>query len=448
MKFNTTKTTLSTTITLLAIVFSHINVSAASFSQFSPPQNLGASINTADMDQTPVPAPNGLSLYFTSTRAGGQGGNDIWVSLRGIIGAPWGPAQNLGTTLNTSSNDTVTAISPDGLKMFITSNRTGPGTIGGPDIYISTRTDPNNDFGWTTPANLGPILNSAAQDIGAAYFVDPATGDESLFFWSDRGEAGLGNIYRATWDGEGTFYPPLLVNELNSPAAERGFTISRDGLEAFISSNRLGPATVFAIFVSTRATTSSPWNTPVPIAGLNSGSTSQPALSADGTVIFMSSNRTGTIGNGDLYSAIRVSVNRTSTGDFDGDGRTDLTVFRPSNGTWYYLGSTNVFATVQWGLSGDVPVAGDFDGDGRNDLTVYRNGEWHTMRSADGGYTQSRWGLPGDIPTPGDYDGDGRTDLAVYRNDTWYIIQSSTGNFDIRQFGLVGDIPIVSSARP
>lgn len=416
---------------------------ATGFSTFSPPQNMGSNINSADMEQAPAPSPNGLSLYFTSSRtAGGQGGNDIWVTQRGISGGPWGPAQNLGTTLNTSSNDTVTNISRDGLKMFITSNRAGGS--GGPDLYISTRTDPNNDFGWSAPANLGPIINSSGQDVGGVYVNDLPKGQAWLYFWSDRAETGLGNLYKAADNLDGTFLPPVLVNELNSTASERGIAISPDGLEAFISSNRLGPPTVFAIFVSTRATTLSPWNTPVPLAGLNSGSTSQPALSYDGTLLYMSSNRTGTIGSGDIYSAVRVSVNRTSTGDFDGDGRTDLTLFRPSNGTWYSLGSTNVFRTVQWGLTGDVPIAGDFDGDGRNDHTVYRGGEWHIMRSADGGYSLLRWGLPGDVPTPGDYDGDGRTDLAVYRNDTWYIIQSSTGYFDIRQFGLSGDIPIAA----
>jgi hypothetical protein len=154
---------------------------------------MGVAINGPDMDQAPAPAPSGLSLYFTSSRAtGGQGGNDIWVSQRSTLSSAWGPAQNLGVTLNTSSNDTVTNISTNGLEMFITSNRT-PGS-GGPDLYISTRTDPNNDFGWTAPVNLGAVINSTLQDVGGVYFIEPATGAGSLFFWSDRAEVGLGDI--------------------------------------------------------------------------------------------------------------------------------------------------------------------------------------------------------------------------------------------------------------
>ena len=296
MKIKFTLKTLSAIISLAVLAISVFSQNdgltvaapdaASGFSTFSAPQNMGATINAPEMDQTPAPAPSGLSLYFTSNRtAGGQGGNDIWVSQRATLSSAWGAAQNLGATLNTSSNDTVTNISPDGREMFITSNRGGSG---GPDLYVSTRTDPNNDFGWTTPVNLGAVINSTLQDVGGVYFVDPATGAGSLFFWSDRTETGLGDIYQSTRNTNGTFNAPALVNELNSAASERGIAISRDGLEMFISSTRLGPATVFAIFVSTRASVYAPWNPPVPVGGFNAGgNASQPALSPDGTVLYL-----------------------------------------------------------------------------------------------------------------------------------------------------------------
>lgn len=415
---------------------------ATGFSTFSVPQNMGATINSAVIDEHPVIAPSGLSFYFASDRTGGLGGRDIYVSQRSTLSSAWGAA-SLVTILNTSSNEVPGSISPDGREMFMNSNRPGGSGV---DLYLSTRTDPNNDFGWTTPVNLGAVINSTFGDQNANYFADPATGAGTLFFSSDRssGTANVKDFYQSTRNADGTFNPPSLVNELNSTADEARTAISRDGLEIFFSSNRLTPATnTQAMFVSTRVSISAPWNPPVPVGSINTGGIApQPALSSDGTVLYFISTRTGGFGTNDVYSATRLSVNRTPTSDFDGDGQTDLTVFRPSNGTWYTLGSTNVFRAVQWGQAGDVPIAGDFDGDGRNDFTVYRGGIWYTLRTSDGATSVTHWGLQSDKPVPGDYDGDGRTDFGVYRDDTWYALLSSNGHWLVRQFGASGDIPI------
>ena len=118
--------------------------------------------------------------------------------------------------------------------------------------------------------------------------------------------------------------------------------------------------------------------------------------------------------------------------DFDGDGATDLAVFRPSNNAWYTPG-----ASVVWGVDGDIPVPGDYDGDGKTDLAVFRpsDGVWYVLRSG-GGSTSSAWGTGGDIPVPGDYDGDGKTDLAVFRpsEGVWYV-QRSGGGCDLGRVG-------------
>ena len=150
-----------------------------------------------------------------------------------------------------------------------------------------------------------------------------------------------------------------------------------------------------------------------------------------------------------IVSVSAVAVPRTS-GDYDGDGKADLGVWRPSTGQWFIVPSNNPGApiTQSWGLNGDIPVRGDFDGDGTADFAVWRpsTGQWFIIRSSNPGTTiiQS-YGLPGDIPVPGDYDGDGITDFAVWRPSTgqWFIIPSSNpGTTIIQSYGLPGDIPV------
>jgi hypothetical protein len=121
--------------------------------------------------------------------------------------------------------------------------------------------------------------------------------------------------------------------------------------------------------------------------------------------------------------------------DFTGDGRTDISVYRPSDQHWYVRGISKPY---RWGLKDDIPVPGDYTGDGTTDYAVYRpsNQYWYVH-----GITKpARWGLPNDIPVPGDYTGDGVTDLAVYRpsNQNWYIRGISSPLY----YGTVGDIPV------
>jgi archaellum component FlaG (FlaF/FlaG flagellin family) len=143
-------------------------------------------------------------------------------------------------------------------------------------------------------------------------------------------------------------------------------------------------------------------------------------------------------------------VTPRSRADFDGDGRTDISVFRPSEGNWYELRSTTGFAVQNWGISTDRLVPGDYDGDGKADVAVFRpdanevNPDFYVLNSSNGTVRGYSWGIPGDAAVVGDYDGDGVTDVAVYRpsNNTWYIIRSTAG-FISASFGTAGDIPVV-----
>jgi hypothetical protein len=133
--------------------------------------------------------------------------------------------------------------------------------------------------------------------------------------------------------------------------------------------------------------------------------------------------------------------------DFDGDGKTDLSVFTPSTGLWTVEQSSDGSQTAtNWGIPEDVIVAGDYDGDGKSDTAVWRpsTGTWWFIMSSNGSRPAVRFGLAGDIPVPADYDADGKTDIAVWRPSTgvWYILQTTLG-FKAVQWGLNGDKPLM-----
>jgi uncharacterized delta-60 repeat protein len=141
-------------------------------------------------------------------------------------------------------------------------------------------------------------------------------------------------------------------------------------------------------------------------------------------------------------SLVRLTTRRTPF-DFDGDGKTDISIFRPSVGEWYYQRSSNsVVNGAQFGSSTDKPAPADYTGDGKTDIAFFRpsSGEWFILRSEDSSFYAFPFGVSTDIPSPGDFDGDGKADQAVFRpsNGVWYI-QKSTGGVTIQPFGVNGD---------
>lgn len=144
------------------------------------------------------------------------------------------------------------------------------------------------------------------------------------------------------------------------------------------------------------------------------------------------------------------------SGDFSygaADGITDLIVFRPSNGVWYWNDSATWTNWWQaWGGQGDIPAVGDYDGDGLSDITIWRHfaqgsdpaGMWWVINSHDWSITAQQFGQEGDVPVACDYDGDGKSDFAVFRpsNGTWYTLYSSNGTTDTETWGQAADIPV------
>ena len=138
----------------------------------------------------------------------------------------------------------------------------------------------------------------------------------------------------------------------------------------------------------------------------------------------------------------RYSLQRKALFDFDGDGRSDISVFRPSDSVWYLNQSTDGFFAIQFGLSNDKIVPADFDGDGKTDIAVFRDGVWWIRKSSDRVVESSMFGQAGDIPVPADYTGDGRDELAVYRNGQWWALDLSNGQSSLINFGLPSDKPV------
>jgi subtilisin len=133
--------------------------------------------------------------------------------------------------------------------------------------------------------------------------------------------------------------------------------------------------------------------------------------------------------------------------DFDGDTKTDISIYRPTLGQWWYLRSSdNANRAFQFGSPTDKIVPADYTGDGKTDIATFTpsTGFWSILRSEDSTYYAFPFGTNGDIPAPGDYDGDGKADAAVFRPSaaTWYISKSSGGTI-IQQFGAIGDVPTV-----
>jgi hypothetical protein len=148
-----------------------------------------------------------------------------------------------------------------------------------------------------------------------------------------------------------------------------------------------------------------------------------------------------------------VSTDVPVPGDYDGDGKLDIAVFRPSTGQWFVLTSSSnftAFATYNFGVSTDIPVQADYDGDGKTDITVFRpsTGQWFILKSSTNFtlYSIYNWGLSTDKPAVGDYDGDGKADITIFRPSSgqWYVLKSSSNftTFSVFNFGGGSDIPV------
>jgi len=278
----------------------------AHFSTWSEPVNLGSTINTTFNEQGPTLSNDELSLYFGSDRPGGIGGFDVWVSQRACKECAWETPLNLGPAVNTTSDETGPGLSIDGHLLFFRSTRPGGAGLG--DIFLSKRANPKDDFGWGAPVALGPGVNTAAAEAGAEFLQSAEDGAANLYF-NRAPPRGTADLYAAaiTRDGE-TRGPAVLISELSDPiATDQGPTLRSDGREVFFFSTRPGGVGGADLWTSTRHSVHDPWTPPVNVgAPLNStAAEQQPSLSSGGLTLLFASSRAGGFGGTDIWMSTR-----------------------------------------------------------------------------------------------------------------------------------------------
>jgi hypothetical protein len=227
---------------------------------WGPPVSLGPAVDSPQIDWEASISTDGLTLYFVSNRPGGYGAMDLYMTTRATRNDPWGPAVNLGPTINSSTADADVWISADGLELYFMSTRSGG--YGGFDIWVTTRATENDS--WREPSNLGPVVNSAYNEAG-------------------------------TW-------------------------LSPDGLLLLLHDNagpRPGGYGNSDFWMTRRASLSDPWQTPVNLGPKVNGPGMEclPRISPDGRTLYLWGTRDGV---GNVWQAPIIPIV-----DFNGDGLVD-----------------------------------------------------------------------------------------------------------------------------
>jgi hypothetical protein len=274
-------------------------------------------VNSSSHDFQPSLSADGLSLFFTSTRPGGLGGRDIWVTTRQMTEDDWGEPVNLGSPVNSTAWEGG-SISYDGLSLYMGSTRSR-GSNANADLWVTTRDTIHNE--WVTPMNLGSTVNSSVDQCYPSISAD----ELELYFSSNRG-GGVGGYdiwvtKRATiHDPWGT--PENLGSMVNSSSQEADPSISADGRMLFFASDRSGGygSATDDIWMTRRATTDDSWGEPVNLGPIinSSGWEDYPKVSADSSTLFFVPSLSDRWNRGDIWQAPIIPIV-----DFNGDGFVD-----------------------------------------------------------------------------------------------------------------------------
>jgi hypothetical protein len=307
-------------ISVLTLVLAGSLATGAAFAQgFSPWSapvsaesipGTSSELNTPFQDGCPIQSPDGLSLYMASNRPGGLGGLDIWVARRASKGAPFGAPVNVGAPVNSAQDDFCPSPMVGNWFFFVS---TRPGGCGDADIYVTRPTG----AGWWQPLHLGCEVNSPGQEA-SPYLLRRGDGRVLLYFSSNRAggfaaDAGTpdADIYVSQLTRFG-FAAPQLVSGLNTEKNDSRPNLRSDGLEIVFDSDRPGGVGGPDIYTSTRNSVTESWSTPTNLgAPLNSAAgESRASLSRDGTSLYFGTTRPGVEGAADIFVATRSKIAR------------------------------------------------------------------------------------------------------------------------------------------
>jgi hypothetical protein len=277
------------------------------YSPWSTPTNVGAPLNTVYNDMYAFLTRDGLTVYFSSDRPGGLGGDDLWVSHRDSVDSPWQTPVNLAV-LNTPNADSLSVLDNSEDIMYFFSDRGGGCSPG--DLWTS---DFDHATGqWTTPVNMGCVVNSPFQDNAPAFYANDDAGTATIYFGSNRhGGVGDFDVYQTTTTDTdlhtATWSAPQLVPEISSPARDTRTFVRHDGRELFITTGRAGGLGGLDMWVATRDSNTDPWSTPIDVGAPISSSADDgsPWLSRDGHTLYFFSTRAGGLGGRDIYFSTR-----------------------------------------------------------------------------------------------------------------------------------------------
>lgn len=245
-------------------------------------------LNTSSNDGCPILSPDGLELYMATNRPGSTG-LDIWVARRTQTDEGWGAPQRLPAPINSATDDFCPTPVP-GQGLYFVSRRDEPNG----DIYFARRTDD----GWSDPVRLGPNVNSSAQEWSPAFFLDNR-GRPVLYFSSTR--TGNQDIFRSVDWG-----PAEAVTELNTQFDDARPNVRADGKEIVFDSTRPPNLGGPDVWIATRPSTTHAWSPPRPVEGVSSpAADTRASLSWDGTYLLVGSARSGGEGAADIYVSRR-----------------------------------------------------------------------------------------------------------------------------------------------